>query len=214
MKQGKKMKIINNIWISRIILFVLLIVSGFLSGQSYGDEKKTENEKLDLVDIRNSYHIGVGDVLEVITWKEPDFSRDQVLVRLDGKITFPLLDDIQAAGQTTLQLKQHLTTLLKEYLDSPNVTVVVREPASQRFYILGEVIRIGEYPLTKELTIIQAFAMAGGFTEWATKKEIVLIRKDQNGAQRVVKVDYKKLVQGKGLDQNIKIQADDTIIVP
>lgn len=214
MKQGKKMKIINNIWISRIILFVLLIVSGFLSGQSYGDEKKTENEKLDLVDIRNSYHIGVGDVLEVITWKEPDFSRDQVLVRLDGKITFPLVDDIQAAGQTTLQLKQHLTTLLKEYLDSPNVTVVVREPASQRFYILGEVIRIGEYPLTKELTIIQAFAMAGGFTEWATKKEIVLIRKDQNGAQRVVNVDYKKLVQGKGLDQNFKIQADDTIIVP
>jgi polysaccharide export outer membrane protein len=92
--------------------------------------------------------------------------------------------------------------------------VVVREPASQRFYILGEVARTGEYPLLKELTILQAFAMAGGFTEWATKKEIILIRKKRQGGNDIVKIDYKKLVQGKGLEQNVILRADDTIIVP
>lgn len=197
----------------KIIILVLIWVFSF-NVVCLAAETNSKQESMSLKDTQKNYHIGVGDILEIITWKEPDFSRDQILVRLDGKITFPLLDDIQAAGNTTLQLKQHLTGLLKEFLDSPNVTVIVREPASQRFYILGEVARIGEYPLSKELTIIQAFAMAGGFTEWATKKEIILIRKDQNGSQRVVKVDYKKLVQGKGLDQNIKLQADDTIIVP
>lgn len=208
-KGSQIMKTKKNIRIYQIILIFLFCV---LVNQ--GVDAAADNDKKEVVDSKNSYFIGVGDILEIITWKEPDFSREQVLVRRDGKITFPLLDDIQAAGKTPLQLKQNLTTLLKEYLDSPNVTVVVRDPASQRFYILGEVVRIGEYPLTKELTIIQAFAMAGGFTEWATKKEIILIRKTHDGSQTVVKVDYRKLVQGKGLDQNIKIKADDTIIVP
>lgn len=169
----------------------------------------------ELLDAKNSYRIGIGDIIEIITWKEPDFSRDNILVRMDGKITFPLLDDIKAAGQTPHQLKQSIMALLKQYVDAPHVTVVVREPASQRFYILGEVARTGEYPLLKELTILQAFAMAGGFTEWATKKEIILIRKKrQGGGNDIVKIDYKKLVQGKGLEQNVILRADDTIIVP
>ncbi|GAB6094597.1 hypothetical protein JCM14469_08490 [Desulfatiferula olefinivorans] len=168
----------------------------------------------EILDAKNSYRIGIGDILEIITWKEPDFSRENILVRMDGKITFPLIDDIRAAGQTPHQLKQSITTLLKQYLEAPHVTVVVREPASQRFYILGEVARTGEYPLLKELTILQAFAMAGGFTEWATKKEIILIRKKRQGGNDIVTIDYKKLVQGKGLEQNVVLRADDTIIVP
>lgn len=199
------------------IIFMLFVVSFWMCVHPVlctSADKKSDDDVADNIDIKNSYRIGIGDILEIITWKEPDFSRDNILVRLDGKITFPLLDDIRAAGQTPNQLKQNITTLLKQYLDSPNVTVVVRAPNSQKFYILGEVTRTGEYPLLKELTILQAFAMAGGFTEWATKKEIILIRKKQQGGNDLVKIDYKKLAQGKGLEQNIVLRADDTIIVP
>lgn len=175
---------------------------------------ETEQNIINTIDSKNSYKIGIGDILDIITWKEPDFSRENIVVRLDGKITFPLLDDILAFGLTPLQLKLHISTLLKKFIDSPNTTVVVRSPVSQRFYVLGEVVRTGEYPIQKELTIIQAFAMAGGFTEWATKKEIILIRKKSDGGNDVIKVDYKKLSQGKGLENNIILKADDTIIVP
>lgn len=195
------------------ILFLGLLLLG-MSVPCTAADPTIGPEDSELLDAKNSYRIGIGDVLEIITWKEPDFSRDNILVRMDGKITFPLLDDIRAAGQTPHQLKQSIMVLLKQYVEAPHVTVVVREPASQRFYILGEVARTGEYPLLKELTILQAFAMAGGFTEWATKKEIILIRKKRQGGNDIVKIDYKKLVQGKGLEQNVILRADDTIIVP
>lgn len=204
--------------VSRLIIFAIYLITSFsmvdiqLSHESIAAE--SEPNKINIVDLRNSYKIGIGDILDIITWKEADFSRENILVRLDGKITFPLLDDIMAAGLTTLQLKQQIAVLLKKYVDSPNVTVVVRSPVSQRFYVLGEVARTGEYPIQKELTIIQAFAMAGGFTEWATKKEIILIRKNADGSNDIIKVDYKKLAQGKGLENNIILKADDTIIVP
>ena len=185
-------------------------------GKIHAKETKENVQSTESNDISdaNSYKIGIGDVLQIITWKEPDFTRDQVLVRLDGKITFPLLDDIKAAGRTTYQLKKIITTLLKHYLDAPEVTVVVRDPASQKYYVLGEVNKTGEYPLLKQMTIIQAFAVTGGFTQWATKKEIILIRKTPEGGNTVIKIDYKKLSQGNGLEQNIYLKADDTIIVP
>ncbi len=195
-----------------VIWFLLLIIFVILPCQLVQAEI-TEGSNLQLSSI-NNYKIGIGDVLEIITWKEPDFSRADVMVRLDGKITIPMLDDILAAGKQPSQLKKNIQTLLKHYIESPNVTVIVRQPVSQKFYILGEVQRIGEYPLVKKLTIVQAFAMAGGFTEWATKKEILLFRKGKNKTTRVIKVDYKKIIKGKGLEQNIVIKADDTIIVP
>ena len=127
-------------------------------------------------DDRSAYRIGAGDVLEIMTWKEPDFSRD-VMVRLDGRISFPLLDDVPAAGLTPMELKQTLQEKAGEFIESPVVTVTVKNPASKKFYIIGEVGRTGEYPLIKDLTVLQAFALAGGFTEWASKKEILLLRR-------------------------------------
>lgn len=200
------------------IVFAMCIITAFSIIEFQMPQKATatelEQSVIDIVDLKNNYKIGIGDILDIVTWKETDFSRENIVVRLDGKISLPLLDDIVAAGLTPLQLKKHISNLLKKFIDSPNVTVVVRSPASQRFYILGEVARTGEYPIQKELTIIQAFAMAGGFTEWATKKEIILIRKKPEGGTDVIKVDYKKLSQGKGLENNIILKADDTIIVP
>ncbi|MBW2055258.1 MAG: polysaccharide biosynthesis/export family protein, partial [Deltaproteobacteria bacterium] len=95
----------------------------------------------------DSYKIGSGDVLEIMTWKEPDFSRGNVLVRIDGKITFPLLGDIPASGRTPLQIKKDIETGLKDFVENPVVTVTVITPGSQKFYILGEIENTGEYSL-------------------------------------------------------------------
>jgi polysaccharide export outer membrane protein len=160
-----------------------------------------------------SYIIGAGDVLRIVTWKEADFTLDSVLVRTDGKISFPLLNDVQAAGLTPMMLKDVLETGLKNYVATPVITVVVTDAGSQKFYVLGEVQRTGEYPIVKELSVLQAFSLAGGFTEWASKDEILLIRRE-SGQKKVYKIDYKDMAKGKNLDQDLLIRADDTIIVP
>jgi polysaccharide export outer membrane protein len=160
-----------------------------------------------------SYKIGNGDVLEIVTWKEPDFSRDTVLVRMDGYISFPLLNDVKAAGLTPTALKNILENRLKSYVTGPEVTVTVTNAGSQQFYVLGEVVNTGEYPLVKHLTVLQAFALAGGFTEWASKKEILLLRKE-GGKTKTIRINYSDIADGENLEQNVPIRADDTIIVP
>lgn len=159
------------------------------------------------------YVIGNGDILEIVTWKEADFSREEIIVRIDGKISFPLLDDVQAAGRTPTELKKDIEARLKDFVSKPSVTVTVRRADSKRFYILGEVAHTGEYPLTKDLTVLQAFALAGGFTEWASKKEIILFRKKDN-TDTVIRINYREILKGKDFSQNVKIMPDDTIIVP
>ncbi len=158
------------------------------------------------------YKIGIGDILQVTTWKEEDLTFDKVFVRNDGKITIPLLDDIQAAGRTTMELKKIIETGLAEFVEAPTVTVTLANPGSQRYYILGEVIGVGEYPLIKKLTVVQAFALAKGFTEWAAKDEIILYRRD-NGKEQMIKIDYDDITDGK-LGKDIQLKADDIIIVP
>ena len=162
---------------------------------------------------QSDYIIASGDVLEITTWKEPELSRDEIIVRTDGKITFPLLDDVQAAGLSALELKRVFETGLKDYVDNPVVTVVLKRLESQKFYVLGEVNNIGEYPLTKNLTVMQAVAMAGGFTEWASRKNIILMRKE-DGKEKNYRINYNDIIKAKDLSQNLKLKADDTIIVP
>ena len=161
----------------------------------------------------NDYRIGAGDVLKIVTWKEPDFTLEEILVRTDGKISFPLLNDVKAAGRSPEDLKREIEARLKDYVSAPEVTVTILNPGSKRFYILGEVVNTGEYPLVKELTVLQAFALAGGFTEWASKKEIILVRREK-GKRIVITINYKDLAKGKNLDQNVLLKPDDTIIVP
>jgi polysaccharide export outer membrane protein len=161
----------------------------------------------------SEYRISAGDVLEIATWKEPELTRKEVLVRVDGKISFPLLGDVQAAGITPLELTETLQKGLKNYVTAPVVTVTVTNPGSQRIYILGEVQKTGEYPLTKSLTVLQAFALAGGFTQWASKDEIILLRKEGN-QERIYKINYKDIVKGKNVENNVNLLANDTIVVP
>ena len=186
-----------------VVFVSVFLLSIFSGAEAYSSDSSTQN----------TYIIGNGDLLSIITWKEPDFSRDEVLVRMDGKISFPLLNDVQAAGRKPIELKSEIEAGLKQFVDNPIVTVTLRDPVSKKFYILGEVITTGEYPIVKKLTVLQAFAVAGGFTEWASKKEIILLR-SEDGQDKMYRVNYKDIVKGKDLSQNIFLQADDTIIVP
>jgi len=197
-----------------IFILLLLVTIAVGPGNLNGAEKKNKAKQIwSAKASAQDYQIGAGDILEITTWKEPDFSREEVLVRLDGKLTFPLLNDVQAADLTTLELKRVIENGLKDYVSNPVVTVNVRQPLSKRFYVLGEVLRTGEYPLVKNLTVLQAFALAGGFTEWASKDEIILLR-TEGGKEKIYRIDYKDITKGKDLSQNLKLKADDTIIVP
>jgi polysaccharide export outer membrane protein len=110
-------------------------------------------------------------------------------------------------------MKRSMEAGLKDYIASPFVTVTVKAPESQKIYVLGEVQNTGEYALTKNLTVLQAFALAGGFTEWASKDEIILLRKEGD-QEKIYRINYKDITKGKDLDQNLILKADDTIIVP
>ena len=196
-----------------LAITLIIMVTLSLAHVAYSEEENlTSKEETAAETDDNYYKIGKGDILEIIAWKEEDFTRE-VFVRIDGKITFPLLDDIHAAGRTTMEVKKEIETKLKEFIEDPIVTVILKSPMSQKFYILGEVLKTGEYQLMKKLTILQAFALAGGFTEWASKKEIILLR-NENGIDKLIRVNYKNIIKGKDLSQNVNIRVNDTIIVP
>jgi polysaccharide export outer membrane protein len=201
-QKEKTMRAILNFY--AVVILLALLVGGDFVGTARAAEGQGDNA--------SAYRIGAGDLLEITTWKEEDFTRE-VMVRLDGFITFPLLDDIMAAGMTPMDLKAEITKKLSQFVEGPQVTVSVKEPASKKFYVLGEVARTGEYSLNKELTVLQAFALAGGFTEWASKKEILLLRRE-NGQERVFRINYKAIVGDQELGENLKLQPDDTIVVP
>ncbi len=158
------------------------------------------------------YKIGIGDVLEITVWKEEDLSVEEAFVRRDGQVTFPLLDDIKADGLSTVELKNIIEKQLGEYIEEPNVTVTLIGAGSHKFYILGEIMNTGEYHLSKNLTVMQAFALAGGFTEWASKNKILLFRKE-NGKDITITIKYNDILKG-DFSMDIPLQADDTIVVP
>ena len=159
-----------------------------------------------------NYVIGAQDVLDINVWKEPDVSR-VVPVRPDGKISLPLLNDVQAAGLTPDQLAAKVTEELKKYVTNPQVTVIVTAINSQRVYILGEVTRPGAFPLLPGMTVLQALSSAGGFTQFAKVKSI-FVRRLQDGKESKYLFNYKDVIGGKRPEQDILLKAGDTIVVP
>ena len=159
-----------------------------------------------------NYIIGAQDVLDVSVWKEPEVSR-VVPVRPDGKISLPLLNDVQAAGMTPAQLAAQITVSLKKYVTSPQVTVIVATINSQRIYIIGEVARPGAFPMLPGMNVLQGLSSAGGFTQFAKTKNIYVLRME-DGKQQKYPVNYKEVVSGKHPEQDISLKAGDTIVVP
>ena len=161
----------------------------------------------------STFVIGNDDVLAINVWKEPDVSRS-VPVRSDGKISLPLVGEVQAAGQTPLKLEQEIAARLKNYVSEPEVTVIVQQINSQKFNILGQVTRPGSYPIANSATVLDAIALAGGFRDFAKQKSIYILRQSADGTQTRIPFNYKDVVKGKNPDQNIKLQPRDTIVVP
>ncbi len=158
------------------------------------------------------YRIGPQDIIRIDVWKEPDISRT-IPVRPDGKVSLPLLNDVQAAGLTAMQLAGSLRESLSKYLTSPQVTVTVTEINSRRVYITGEVTHPGAFPLLPNMTVLQALSSAGGFTQFAKAKNIYVLR-TENGKQVKHPFNYKEVVKGNLAEQNILLQASDVIVVP
>jgi polysaccharide export outer membrane protein len=159
-----------------------------------------------------NYIIGSEDILYIHIWKEEHLSRT-VPVRSDGIISLPLVDEIKAEGLTPLKLKEALAQRLKEFIDSPNITVMVMEANSFKVYISGQIRNPGVLRLRTETSLLQLIPMAGGFTEWANQKKILIIRKE-GGKEKRITVNYKKIVEGGDLNSNIILKSGDTIIVP
>ena len=160
-----------------------------------------------------SYTIGNSDLLAITVWKEPEISRS-IPVRPDGKISLPLAGELQATGRTPLQLEQDISGKLKSYINSPEVTVIVQEINSEKFNVLGRVAKPGSYPLTASTTVLDALATAGGFQDFAKQKGVYVLRRAPGGGQTKLEFNYKDVIKGKHLEQNVKLEPGDTVIVP
>src|SRR5260370_4271258 len=158
------------------------------------------------------YKIGPQDILRIDVWKEAEVSR-AVPVRPDGKISLPLLNDVQAAGLTPMQLSGVIADGLKKYMNDPQVTVSVSEINSRRIYVAGEVTRAGAFPLLPNMTVLQALSSSGGFTQFARPKNIYVLRVEE-GKQVKHPFNYKDVVSGKKPEQNVLLQPGDVIVVP
>jgi polysaccharide biosynthesis/export protein len=160
-----------------------------------------------------NYVIGPQDVLDINVWKEAELTRS-VPVRPDGKISLPLLNDVQAAGLTPTKLAEEITTSLKKFVTDPQVTVIVTVINSQRVYILGEVNRAGAYPLLPGMTVLQALSSSGGFSQFANSKKIYVLRTTDNGKSDKYPFNYKDVIAGRHPEENIVLKAGDTVVVP
>jgi polysaccharide export outer membrane protein len=157
--------------------------------------------------------IGNDDLLSINVWKEPDISRS-IPVRSDGRISLPLVGEVQAAGRTPLQLEQDIANKLRNFIAAPEVTVMVQEIHSQKFNILGQVAKPGSYSLDLATTVLDALAAAGGFKDFANQKGIYILRQNPGGGQSRIAFNYKNVIKGKNPQQNVKLEPGDTIVVP
>lgn len=175
-----------------------------LSGCAHRQTVKVDNEE-------RPYRIGREDVLDIAVWRDPDLSRT-VPVRPDGFISMPMTGDVVAAGKTPAELAEELKQKLSPYVQEPRITVIVREVNSSRVFVTGEVANPGAYPLRGRVSLVQAIALAGGFTDFADSDAILLIRTDDKGTQ--IPVRYSDLISDGEKYKELLLRPGDTIVVP
>lgn len=162
--------------------------------------------------VPSGYVIGAGDILSIVFWRDKDMSAE-VMVRPDGKISLPLLNDIDAAGSTPEELRERLTQAAGKYIDDPNATVVVKDIRSRNVFITGFVAKPSTYPLVSPMNVLQLIALAGGLLDYANSKQIVVVR-NENGKTTYHKFNYNDVVRQKHIEQNIALRPGDTVVVP
>ena len=184
--------------VSRLYLATWLALLSFLCGSVSAGE--------------DGYGLQPGDILEISVWQDENLQRE-AMVRPDGKISFPLVGDVQAQGRTIGQVGESIVRKLDEYIPDPVVTVSLREIAGDEIYVLGRVGKPGAYVVTTPVDVMRALALAGGLTPFASRKDIKVLRREK-GTQRQIPFNYKQVERGKNLEQNIILQAGDVVVVP
>jgi polysaccharide export outer membrane protein len=195
---------------SSLLLWLTLLASPALAAPAPAAETKKEKPPAPAPapDLLPEYVIGPGDGLQLFVWKENELSRE-LHVRIDGRITIPLLGDLVADGKTPMALASEISTALGRYVESPLVNVIVGQASSAKVFVIGEVKNAGALSMTGRMTILQALALSGGFAQFADTNSILVIR-----GRQTIKVNYDKIKDGSDLAQNLVLQVGDTIVVP
>jgi polysaccharide export outer membrane protein len=198
---------------STIFAFAALLVFAFAgSAAAQAPAHSNATATAASVVVPGDYVIGADDTLSIVFWRDKDMSAD-VVVRPDGKISLPLLNEVQAAGYTPEQLRTKLVEAASKYVEEPNATVVVKEIRSRKVFITGNVAKPASYPLIGEMNVVQLIAQAGGLLEYADSKNIVVMR-TEGGKQQHFKVNYNDVIRRRNVDQNISLKPGDTVVVP
>jgi polysaccharide export outer membrane protein len=200
----------------RVSVVVLLVpLLGFRAPLARADEPhgdEPQAAEAPTTSATPDYVIGPADVLQIFVWKEPDLTRD-VTVRFDGRVTLPLLGDLDAAGRVPRDLAADIQQKLSRFLSAPHVAVGVSQANSSRFYVIGQVNKPGDYPLTGHLTLVQALALAGGLKDFAKTENIMILRR-KDGVETVISANYKKLESNRDITQDVPLRPADTIVIP
>lgn len=199
-------------WSGTLLLVSWMLFSGKCAQAAQAPDTGAKPAAAQAAAAVEDYKIGPQDVLRIDVWKEAELTRT-VPVRPDGKISLPLLNDVQAAGLTPAQLANVITEGLKKFINSPQVTVTVNEINSRRVYVTGEVAHAGAFPLLPNMTVLQALSSSGGFTQFAKTKAIYVLRVE-DGKQVKHPFNYKEVLAGRKQDENINLQPGDVIVVP
>jgi polysaccharide biosynthesis/export protein len=202
--------------LSLIALTVLAWPAQVLIAQSSSDPGTNSSSAADTAANshgRPQYLIGSGDTLAVNVWKEAELTRT-VLVRPDGRISLPLIGEVQASGRTTDQVQAEIVSKLSSFISHPQVNVLVQEIKSRTFNVVGKVLKPGEFDLIRPMNVLDGVALAGGFTQFAKTSKIYVLRKGPEGQTSMLPFNYKKVIKGESLDQNVALQPGDTIVVP
>jgi polysaccharide export outer membrane protein len=179
------------------------------AGKKTGDQPNAPSAKR----VEDEYVIGPSDVLAINVWKDPELTRT-VPVRPDGKISLPLIGELQVSGLTALSVQHMVVERLKEYVSNPEVTVIVQEVKSRTYIIMGKVVHPGSYELGKPTSVLEAIAIAGGFLEFAKTSKVYVIRRMNDGSTERLPFDYKRVVDGRSPEENVDLRSGDTIVVP
>lgn len=197
-------------------MIALMLLAGSIAAQTGGPNAKENalpaKPPTDVAPNSSGYRIGEQDLLNITVWKEPELS-GPVVVRPDGKITLPLVNDIQAGGLTPAELRDLLREKLRPFVTVPEVTVAVREINSRKVFVIGQIAHEGSYRINSSTTVLQIIAEAGGLNEFANRKRIYVLRKE-NGAHLRLNFNYDKVVKGKDASQDVLLRPGDTIVVP
>ncbi len=195
----------NNIIFTLFFVAIAIFIVPTCHARQGKDDKPQSN-------LDQEYTIGTGDILEISVWKEEDLSKTYA-VRIDGRISVPLLGDIAVKGKTISGLTQHLEEKFKSVVTAPTVSIILIESRSRRYYVIGQVLNSGEYQMDQPITALQALAKCGGFGQWAKKDEIKIVRRYGN-SQKIIRFNYEALAEKGDLSQDQLLQPGDTIIIP